>query len=171
MSVNEERKALERDVTSALLANGYVKAKDRKFLKRIGQETDVFVYPFVGSKSSILQLQPIVGVENETLRARLRATGQEDADGRVGYLLIGFVPGVSDLWEDRLGFWVPKGQSTAPMIELFITAMEQIVCPRFSAYDSMEKVIELIERYIESQPFGDLIVMDAPEKLAVLRPN
>ncbi|MFZ5676987.1 MAG: hypothetical protein ACOZAM_28835 [Pseudomonadota bacterium] len=73
MSVNEERKALERDVTSALLAKGYVKAKDRKFLKRIGQGTDVFVYPGVGSRNTIIELQPVVGFESSA-RASLSMT-------------------------------------------------------------------------------------------------
>ncbi len=82
MAFNVERKALERDVTSALLLNGYSQVKRDKFLKRIGQETDVFVYPGVGSKSTILELQPVVGFENVTLRSRLQAVGKKDADNR-----------------------------------------------------------------------------------------
>jgi hypothetical protein len=171
MAVSKERQALEKDVASGLLAMGYARVERGKFAKRIGQETDVFVYPQVGSKSSILELQPIVGIENVTLRSRLQILGKEDADLRVGYALLGTVPGVSELWGGRFILWQPKGQSTAPMVELFIAAMEKIVCPRFSAYDSVEKVITLIERYIESSTFGDLIVADAREKLSILKPH
>jgi hypothetical protein len=169
MAFNVERKALERDVTSALLLNGYSQVKRDKFLKRIGQETDVFVYPGVGSKSTILELQPVVGFENVTLRSRLQAVGKKDGDLRVGHILIGEVPEVRKLWDGNFTLWTPKGQTTAPMIELFMTAMEAIICPRFAVYDSLEKVIDLLERYVASFESRDLTVADAHEKLALLR--
>lgn len=170
MAVSKERQLLEREVTSALLSSGYVKAKGGKFLKRIGQETDVFVYPGIGSKSSILTLQPIVGIENLTLRSRLESIEAENTDGRVGYLYMGQVPGVSEQW-GGFGLWQPKGQPTTPMVEMFMTAMEKIVCPRLAVYDSVNQVIDLLERYIASLDDRDLVVADAPEKLAILRSN
>lgn len=169
MAVNEERKALERDVASTLLSHGYARVNREKFLKGIGRETDVFVYPGVGSKSGILELQPVVGIENTTLRSRLQAMGKKEADYRLGHTLIGQVPGIRELWGGDFTLWVPKGQPTAPMIELFMTAMEKIICPRFAAYDSMERVIDLLERYIASVERLDLVVADAREKLAILR--
>ncbi len=50
-----------------------------------------------------------------------------------------------------------------------MTAMEAIICPRFAVYDSLEKVIDLLERYVASFESRDLTVADAHEKLALLR--
>jgi hypothetical protein len=51
---------------------------------------------------------------------------------------------------------------------MFIAALEKFALPKLSAYDSTEKVVELLKLCNEKHRKVDVIVFDAREKLALL---
>lgn len=162
-----EKQALEKEVATALLAAGFSKINKYKFKKAINSQTWMFVYPGVRSGRSFVEIDPVVGIENLTLTTRLKAL-DEKQDTRVCHIFMGAIDGVIPFWGEKFSLYIPKGESTEQIVQLFVKALEQFALPKLRVYDSNEKVVELLRLYIESHTNVDVVIMDAEEKLALL---
>lgn len=123
--MSTEKQVFEKAVEAALVQNGYAEVKRGKFAKKIGLETEICVYPQVRSRGSSLELQPIVGSENATLKSKLKACGTADEDFRACHVYLAPLQGAADLWNGSFTLWAPTAQS-GQIINMFMAALEGI---------------------------------------------
>src|SRR5438876_126529 len=136
MSRLTEKQGIEKDVERALIQADFLKSGRDKFFKKINAETEFFIYPGIGSTRAHVRLNPIVGIENLTLKTRLQRSEHADIDPRACHLLLGSLKEVHDLWEGTSAIYIKKDGPSLDAIRLLLRALNDYALPLLKKYDN-----------------------------------
>lgn len=142
------------------------KSKDTRTVKRLNDETDIFLYPGVDIyRGHFVKVSPVIGVENSVLRERTRNSGNSllhNSNGRVCHLL------VNSLAEREFSLLRPGD----PMEDILLCStdlIERKALPIMCKYDSTSKVRMLFRSHRLGEHNDGVAILGGQEKLRVLQ--
>jgi hypothetical protein len=155
--------AVERRLTSELRSLGFVRVKWSclKLVKAVNADTEVFLYPSAIRVGTEVLIDPFIGVDNVTLRARLLAVDRERWEGLC--IVCHAVLAVLASW-DRLFVHTNAGLDRAAA-QVVRSAIE-VGLPIMREFDTLEKVKRLFRDELAGSKKARVAVVFAEEKLA-----
>lgn len=160
-------KNIERAIEAKLIHIGFVRtpAKDLKLVKKINDETEIFLFPGVTAAGERVRIDPVIGVDNVKLRSRMRATNEPWRNTH----------SVCHVYLGLLGDWNRFYVTDSSEIEVIANAIAEttveIALPLLEQFDSLEKVCALFRADINRTGTQNLSVGFAREKLALMADN
>jgi len=151
-------------LTSELAALGFVvtKARPLRLVRKINDETEVFVYPGVRKRGTDILVDPVIGVENTILRERLLAFDpRRKGATRVCHAYLGLLAS----WGR---FYVRTELELDDAASQVAKAVVEIGLPIMSAYDTLDKVRELFREDLARTNRVKVAVLFAQEKLRLI---
>ncbi|MGX4805327.1 hypothetical protein [Bradyrhizobium guangdongense] len=156
----------EQRLTNELQALGFIARTDQgkrqlKMVKNLNSQTEIFIYPGVRRRGSDVLIDPVMGVENVSLRERLLALDQRwEGSTRVCHVYLG----LKASWGR---FYIRTDTDLNDAASKVVKAIVEIGVPLLSAYDTLDKVRKLFQDELEGRKV-DVAVLFAEEKLAVI---
>jgi hypothetical protein len=143
----------------ALEAIGFksVRARPRRLIINLNDETEVFLYPDVRRRWGSVFLDAVIGVENLKLQARLLRSGWEGST-----LVCHAYLGMLDSW-GRL--YVNNDEELEQAVHTVVRSVLEIGLPVMREYDSLDKVRKLFQDDIARKKRVPVAVLFAKEKL------
>lgn len=139
-----------------------VKARQPKLIKKINDETEIFIYPGARRRGKDILIDPMIGVENTILRERLIAIDPRwEGSSRVCHVYLG----VKASWGQ---FYVRTEQELDFAALQVVKAVVEVGIPLMSKYDSLEKVRELFRNSLDHPEKVDVAVLFEKEKIRLL---
>jgi hypothetical protein len=150
--------AAKRLVT-ALEAIGFksVNARPRKLVMKLNDETEVFLYPGVRRRWGSVVVDPIIGVNNRKLQARLLRSGWE-GEPRVCHVFLGML----DSWRS---LYIENDEELEQAVQQVVRSVTEVGLPIMREYDSLDKVRKLFQDDIAHKKRVPVAVLFAKEKL------
>jgi hypothetical protein len=153
-------------LVSALEAIGFVRIKGRnpKLVKKLNDETEIFLYPGVSRRGSEIVVDPVIGVENVTLRARLLSADRDRWKGctRVCHKYLG-------LMDDWIRLYLKTEDGLDAVASQVVQSVIRFGLPEMSIYGARDKVIKLFEEDLANTKRSTVAVVFAKDKLEALR--
>jgi hypothetical protein len=156
--------AVSYRLTSELEALGFVVTKVRslRLVKKINDQTEVFIHPGVRKRGTDILVDPVIGVENTILRERLLAFDpRRKGSTRVCHAYLGLLAS----WGR---FYVQTEQQLDDAACQVVKAVVEIGLPIMSAYDTLDKVRELLREDLARTNRVKVAVLFAREKLRLI---
>jgi hypothetical protein len=154
---------VDRQLAVMLRELGFEKTRSRppKFTKRLNSDTEIFVFPGVFKHKGHIVIDPIIGVDNLTLRERLLdAHGPLKSANRVCHAPLGLL----DSWNK---IHVYDGDEISEVVAQVGKSLVKTGIPLMSKFDSLMKVRQLFLDSLENNK-RDVVVLFAREKLELL---
>lgn len=151
-------------LTSELEGLGFVrvKAKTLKLVKKINDETEIFIYPGASRHRGEVFVDPIIGVENVILRARLLSLDDSLKNStRVCHALLGML----DTWGH---FYVKTEDELEYVASRVAKSVVEVGLPIMSEFDSLEKVRKLLHDEVNGTNRSRVAVLFEKQKLRVI---
>jgi hypothetical protein len=139
--------------------------KPLKLITKINEQTEVFLYPGIKRNGRGIRIDPIIGVENVTLRARLLAADAHHWEGhtRVCHAYLGLL----DSWGE---LHLNASSELNSAVERILESVLDVGLPRMREFDTLEKVkIFLKNPWAPTVTQPRTAVVFEKEKLAVLQ--
>jgi hypothetical protein len=148
----------EKRLVPALEAIGFrsVKARPRALVVNVNDETEVFLYPGVGRRWGSVVIDPIIGVDNLRLKARLLHSGWE-GDPRVCHVFLGMAASWRSLY-------VQNEEELEHAVQQVVHSAIEMGLPLMRQYDSLDKVRKLFQDCVAHKQVP-VAVLFAKEKL------
>ncbi len=141
------------------------RARQPKLVRKINDQTIVFLYPGVSRDGSRIRVDPVIGVVNGYLRDRLLASDGKRWNGKasVCHAYLGILAGWSVLYLDNMN----QLDGAAAVVARSVI---EIGLPRMCEFDTLDKVIDLL-RDPRAPHFAQprVAVVFQKEKLAALQ--
>ncbi len=156
--------AAARRMTSQRESLGLVLPKTRylKLVKKINDQTEVFVHPGVQKRGADILVDPVIGVENTILRERLLAMDQRwEGSTRVCHAHLG----LKASWDH---LYVRTEQELDGAASQVVKAVVEIGLPMMSAYDTLDKARQLFRDDLDRTKPVRVAVLFAKEKLKLI---
>jgi len=160
--------AAKRLVT-ALEAIGFksVKARSPKLVVNLNDETEVFLHPGVRRRWGSVVIDPVIGVDNLELKARLLRSGgfwttQPGQPPKSPPTVCHAYLGMLDSW-GRL--YVDNEEELEQAVQTVIRSVLEVGLPIMREYDSFDKVRKLFQDDIANKKEVRVAVLFAREKL------
>jgi hypothetical protein len=142
-----------------------VAGKRLKLMRKLNDETEIFLFPGVRRNGKGIRIDPVIGVENVTLRERLLAVDANHWEGRTrvchAYL------GLLDSWGE---IYLNASSELDAAVERVVKSVLEVGLPRMREFDTLDKVKIFLENPwapTVSQP--RTAVLFEKEKLKVLQ--
>ena len=154
---------VERRLTSELEPLGFVLAKSRslKLVKAINDDTEVFLYPGVMRSGADVRIDPVIGVDNVTLRERLLAADRQRWRG--SYSVCHVYLGILASWSR---FFVGTSGELDRAVAEIVKSVIEVGLPIMSEFDTLEKVKRLFRDELARTKVAKVVVLFTKEKLA-----
>jgi hypothetical protein len=158
----EQPSAAAQRMMSELKSHGVVPpaARPLKLVRKINDQSEVFIYPGVQKKGASILIDPVIGLENTILRERALAMGW-DGSTRVCHAHLG----LKASW-DR--FYVQTEQELDAATTQVVKAVVEIGLPMMSAYDTLDKVRQLFRDELDRTKQVRVAVLFAEQKLKLI---
>lgn len=131
-------------------------------LLQVNAETEIFFYPGVDMVDRQLKVDPVIGVENRSLR---RALANRHEALRINSRVCHAYLGLLDAWGH---FYVKPTAPHDDLVQQIVKSVETVGLPAMMAFDSVEKVMALLKASIEGNGPPVVAMMFEAEKLAAL---
>jgi hypothetical protein len=142
-----------------------VAGRPLKLIRKPNEETEIFLYPGVRRRGRGIRIDPIIGVENVTLRERLLAVDANHWQGhtRVCHAYLGLL----DSWGE---IHLNASSELNGAVERVVKSVLEVGLPRMREFDSLEKVkIFLKDPWAPTVSQPRTAVLFEKEKLSVLQ--
>ena len=162
LSTKEPPSAAAQRMVSELKSHGVAlpTARSLKLVRKINEQSEVFIYPGVRKKGAGILVDPVIGLENTILRERLVAIGWD---------------GSTSVCHVYLGLKASWGQfpvQTEPELDRaaseFIKAVVEVGLPMMREFDTLDKVRQLFRNDLDATKQVNVAVLFAEEKLKVI---
>jgi hypothetical protein len=168
MSLKLTVNVVQDRLVSELKTVGFALAERRalKLIKKINDETEVFLYPGVSRDGRCVRIDPVIGVDNVRLRERLLALDAKrwgKGAARVCHVYLGLL----DSWNR---FYLKSGDELDDAVGAIIRTTVEIGLPRMQDFDTLDKVKALLrDPWSQALKRPKVAVLFEEEKLAVLQ--
>jgi hypothetical protein len=155
--------AVAHRLTSEMELLGFapIKAKSLKLVKMINDDTGVFLHPGVMRTGADVRVDPVIGIDNVTLRERLLALDRQRWRGSASvchaYL------GILASWSR---FYLRTGDQLDYAAAQIVKSVIDIGLPIMSEFDSLDKVRQLFHDELTGTKRAKVVVLFAKEKLS-----
>jgi hypothetical protein len=149
---------------SELEALGFAVARGRhlRLVKKINDQTEVFIYPGVRKRGADILVDPVIGVENIVLREAILASDPRlEPSTRVCHAYLGLLSS----WGR---FYVRTEQELVDAASQVVKAVVEIGLLIMSAYDTLEKVRRLFREELARTNRVKVAVLFAEDKLKLI---
>jgi hypothetical protein len=155
--------AVERRLTSELEPLGFVSVKSRslKLVKPINNDTEVFLYAGAMRDGAEVRIDPVIGVDNVTLRERLLTTDRQRWKGSYRVCHAGL--GILASWNR---FFVGTSAELDRAAAQIVKSVIEVGLPIMSEFDTLDKVRRLFRDELANNKQAKVVVLFAKEKLA-----
>ena len=151
-------------LTSELERLGFVrvKAKTLKLVKKINDETEIFIHPGASRHRGEVFVDPIIGVENTILRARLLSLDDSLKNStRVCHALLGML----DTWGH---FYVKTEDELEYVASRMARSVVEVGLPIMSEFDTLDKVRKLFHDEVDGTNRSRVVVLFEKQKLRAI---
>jgi hypothetical protein len=154
---------VERRLVSELEPLGFVPAKGRvlKLLKAINDDTEIFLYPGAMRSGAVVRVDPVMGVDNVTLRRMLLGADRQRWKG--SYSVCHAYLGILASWGN---FYLRTSAELDRAVAQTVKSVIEIGLPVMSEFDSLDKVRRLFRDEIARTKKAKVVVLFAEQKLA-----
>ncbi len=155
--------AVARRLTSELEPLGLVPVKWRplKLVKAINDDTEVFLYPGAMRDGADVRVDPVIGLDNVTLRERLLAADRKRWKGSYSVCHAGL--GILASWNR---FFVCTSAELDSAAAQIVKSVIEVGLPIVSEFNSLDKVRRLFRDELANTKQAKVVVLFAKEKLA-----
>ncbi len=168
MSLKLTVNAVQGRLISELKINGFALARGRplKLIKKINDETEVFLYLGVHRDGHYVRIDPVIGVDNIRLRDRLLALDAKRwgrGAARVCHMYLGLL----DAWGT---IYLKAEDDVEEAVGAIIRTTVDVGLPRMRDFDTLDKVKALLrDPWSPALKRPKVAVLFEKEKLAVLQ--
>jgi hypothetical protein len=142
-----------------------VASKPLKLIRKLNEETEVFLYPGVRAAAKGIRIDPVIGVENVNLRERLLAADASHWQGhtRVCHAYLGML----DTWGE---IHLNQSSGVDAAVEKVVKSVIEVALPRMHEFDTLSKVKVFLENpWAPTVRLPRFAVLFEKEKLKILR--